>query len=398
MFHLPAELVELVFDEIDAYLDLKTLTLVSRAFVASGQCRLFRSMTLTTDTIVGLTNALSQSPHFGTYVHDLYLNLHVRPDDIQSALAQAIRPLSKVRRVTISALRGEPWLFWSWDGCSKDLKSALISLFSLPTMRSLALVRCCGVPAALVSHAITCYEEVILQVADLDVAKSKINFKKTRGTTPLKHLVLLDYSPAATPDVHVVLLRAEAKAASAHLQHLEITLPTPLQARDGLRIVAEYASSLQKLTVKFYRDAFHETSSRALTQIDLPTLPQLRSLDLRASIPSFIRNCMPDPLLLLIAGLPSLTPKLEFLNIDLTAIAANVPSAPDPALAADEGLMRLHVSHLREVHFMVAFASGTSYSLPHKQRVRSKIQEILPHANAAGILSFPENIPNRPTY
>ncbi|KAF7377179.1 hypothetical protein MSAN_00137300 [Mycena sanguinolenta] len=46
MFDLPQELIDMIFDQITARTDLKTLTLVSRNFVLPGQCRLFRSLTL----------------------------------------------------------------------------------------------------------------------------------------------------------------------------------------------------------------------------------------------------------------------------------------------------------------------------------------------------------------
>ncbi|KAJ6452752.1 hypothetical protein C8R45DRAFT_637896 [Mycena sanguinolenta] len=397
MLHLiAAELVDLILDEFDARADMESLILVSRAFVSPGQCRLFRSITLAmADTIIGLSNILSESPHIGAYVRDLQLRIHIPPRNIQGRLAQAIQALSEVQRITISALSGH-WLAWSWNECSEDLKTAFISLFSLPTIRSLALVGCCGVPTALISHALACYEEVILQVRDIDVAKCQISFGKTRETAPLKHLVLLDSYPAATPDFHAVV---EVKTASVHLQHLEITLPTRLQGRDhdGLSIVSEYAPSLQKLTVKFPYDPFHAnpTISYPITRIKLPALPQLRSLDLRATIHSFAS--IPDPLLLLFAGLSSLTPELEFLNIDLTATITYVPDSPYPAaLAADEGLMCLRLSHLQKVHFTVGFMSS-DFPL-YKHKARSKIQGSLPRANAAGILSLSEKIPSRPTY
>ncbi|KAF7377192.1 hypothetical protein MSAN_00138700 [Mycena sanguinolenta] len=392
MFHLPQEIVDLILDEIDAQADLKTLTLLSRTFVVPGQSRLFRTLTLATGTMVRLSDHLSQSPHIGPYVRDLYLNLHVRPDDIQAPLAQAIQLLSKVNRVTISALSGQPWLFWSWNACSKELQTALISLFSLPTMRSLALVRCCGLPAALISHAIACYEEVILQVTDIDV-KPEIVFGKRSEAKPLRHLVLLDYSPAATPDVHALLLRPEAKAASAHLQHLELAFPTPLRARDGFDVIPDYAPSLQQLTVTFYRSAFYVTIAHSFSgfpQVKLPALPQLRTLNLRGQVSSF--SSVPDSLLLFIAGLWSLTPKLELLDIDLGGITESLPNAPS-ASAADEALMRL--PHLREVRFTMAVTSSTFY--PDKHQICSEIRACLPRANAAGILSFPESIPKQPT-
>ncbi|KAJ6452784.1 hypothetical protein C8R45DRAFT_1193487 [Mycena sanguinolenta] len=387
MLHLPQEIVDLILDEIDAQADVKTLTLVSRTFVVPGQCRLFRTLTLATDTVVGLSDNLSQSPHIGQYVRDIYLNLHVRPHNIQAPLAQAIQLLTEVYRVTIFALVGQPWLFWSWNACSKELQTALISLFSLPTIRSLALVRCCGLPAVLISHALACYEEVILQVTDIDV-KSEISFEKRCESEPLRYLVLLDYSPAATPKVHALLRQPEVKAASAHLQHLKVVLPTPLRARDGFKIISEYAPSLQQLTITFDRTALYKTSYSDIPQIYLPALPQLRSPNVQAHVASFAG--VPDSLLLFIAGLSSLTPKLEFLCIDLNGLTGSVLNAP-AASAADRALMRLY--HLREVRFAVAVSSSAFHT--DQCAVHSEIRGSLPRANAAGILSLPENIPER---
>ncbi|KAJ6452042.1 hypothetical protein C8R45DRAFT_1083505 [Mycena sanguinolenta] len=285
---------------------------VSRAFVIPGQRRLFRRLTLATGTIVSLSENLSQSPHFCSYVRELTLNIHIRPDDIQAPLAKTI-PL--------------------------ELKSALISLLSLPTVSALALVRCSRVPAGLISRALASYKDVVLHVKAIDVEHEGISIgtPKPRKPNPLRHLALLDYSPAATPSVHALLLRPEMKAATAHLQHLKIALPAELH-RDGLNIISEYAPSLRQLIIPFYRSS------------------------------SF-------------AGM--------FSDLPLTSVTARFASALYPsASAADEALGRL--AHLREVRFIVVCESSRA---PDKDEVHKQIRDNLPRTNAAGILSFPKGIP-----
>ncbi|KAF7377211.1 hypothetical protein MSAN_00140800 [Mycena sanguinolenta] len=362
MADLPQELVDLVFDVTDASADLKSWTLVSHTFVLPGQRRLFRRLTLRTDTIVSLSKCIALSPRIGSYVSDLQLNFQDRFKfaEAQTSLAQAIRLLPKVDHVTISA--PEYWSFW--NACSTELQAEIISLLSLPTIHSLAFVRCYRVPAFLISRAIACYKEVVLQVKGIDAGLQAINFGIPRKSEPLNRLVLLDYSPAATPAVHALLLRPEAKAALGRLWHLKITLPL---ARDSLVIVSEYAAFLQHLTITFHRPGIllDPRSSRVLPLLNLPVLPQLRSLNLQPYVSSFAG--IPDPLLLLVAGLPSLTPRLELLDITLTSVTARFTSAPYPsASAADEALMCL--SHLRKVRFLVIFESLTAYRnvyVPH---------------------------------
>lgn len=246
MFHLAPELVDLIVDNVEASEDLKALSLVCRTFVPNIQWRIFRRLTLASDTLPRLSVVLSASPHIGAYVRDLHINLNIGNSQIHAPLARTLRLLSRVNRVAISTA---DWQFWYWNSCPKELHTALISLMSLPTMRCLALVRCCGVPAALIRHAIGAYKEVVLQVADIDF-KRKLKFVPSGNGESLRRLVLPDYSPVETPDFHTLMLSDEVKASSTHLQHLEMVIP--LRNFEGLDdVIVKHAASLQRLTLVY---------------------------------------------------------------------------------------------------------------------------------------------------
>ncbi|KAJ6452765.1 hypothetical protein C8R45DRAFT_945474 [Mycena sanguinolenta] len=258
-------------------------------------------------------------------------------------------------------------------------------------MHSLALVCCSHVPTAIIIYAIACYKDVVLQVRNIDT-ETEIGFEKPCEPKPLKHLVLLDYSPAETPDVHALLLRSDIKAASAHLQHLEISLPFLPHARDGLDIISEHGHLLEHLTIAY--PCTTVSVQGPTPPINLPALPGLRFLDIQVSVPSPSHRLdgIPDSLFLSIVGLPAVTPNLELLTIALGPSTRRFFTAPLPsAVAADEALMRLHLSHLNEVRLTVTFFAR----VPDKHDLYTEIRGDLPCTNAAGILSVSEDVPTR---
>ncbi|KAJ6452782.1 hypothetical protein C8R45DRAFT_1193486 [Mycena sanguinolenta] len=221
---------------------------------------------------------LSQSPHIGSYVCDLH----------PSAPCRVIGALW-----TTLALLVLEFVFQGTEHCPH--LTLFTSNRALP--RTGQLLRAFGIPAAVIKHAITSYKNLVLQeVANIDVVGRKITFEKPHeSVSTLERLVLPDHSPTETPDVHELLLGPEMQAASAHLQHLEITLSGRRQARDALAIVSKCACALQHLTIILY----HATGMfKDLPRIILPSLPQLRSLNIRGRVPSYTE--FPDELLLLI--------------------------------------------------------------------------------------------------
>ncbi|KAJ7343913.1 hypothetical protein DFH08DRAFT_937694 [Mycena albidolilacea] len=363
MFPLPAELVDLIIDNVDAHEDLKTLILVSHTFLSAGQWRLFRCLTLGANTVAQLSEVLSQSPHLASYVRDLHISLRLNQSENHVPLVNILRLLIGVKRVAIS---GEDWQFWFWTAWPTELRAAIISLLSLPAMHSLAVIRCCGVPAALLWHAFACYKEVVLQIGDLDLAL-KVKFGKSCEPKSLDHLVLIEGSSTDTPDVHTFFLSPAVNSASAHLQHLEIALPSRQHA-DSLEIVSKYAASLQHLTISFFWD---------LPPTNLPVLPRLRTLNFRASV---VR--LGGTLRLLMTQLPSIAPRLELLGITLTSNIPNYPGEYPVITAADDALASLAQKNLREVRLTVDCIDLDA------KRFGAEIKEKLPRTDATGILSF----------
>ncbi|KAJ6566114.1 hypothetical protein B0H19DRAFT_1066459 [Mycena capillaripes] len=199
MSNLPQELVDLVIDNVDLPKDLEALALVSHPFVAGTQARIFRHLTLSSDTGTGLfkrsgtlprlSGILSQSPNLGTYVRNLHINLNLGRSDIHVLLAPTLQLLRRVSRTAITYIRG---CHWSWSSWTDEMRAALLDLFCLPTMRFLALVRCTNVPATIIRHAMASYEEVALEVSGIDF--HPVGFVRPDHGKSLKRLVLLlDY-------------------------------------------------------------------------------------------------------------------------------------------------------------------------------------------------------------
>jgi hypothetical protein len=101
-FYLPAELVDLIIDNVDAHEDLKNLIPVSRIFLFVGQCSLFRYLTLEAHVVVQLFPVLFQSPHVTFYVRDLHIGLQLNKSEIHVLLAKTLRLLIGVKRLAIS--------------------------------------------------------------------------------------------------------------------------------------------------------------------------------------------------------------------------------------------------------------------------------------------------------
>ncbi|KAJ7351964.1 hypothetical protein DFH08DRAFT_956782 [Mycena albidolilacea] len=175
MFYIPAELVDLIIDNVDAHEDLKSLIPVSRIFLFAGQYRLFRYLTLEARA------------------------LQLNKSEIHVLLAKTLRLLIGVKGLAIS---DDEWQFWFWNAWPKEQHVAIGALLSFPTMHSLAMI------------------------ADVDL-KRKVKFGKS---CEAKLLVLLDYLPTETPDVHTFLLSPAVNAALPHLHHRILDLLTLLMA------------------------------------------------------------------------------------------------------------------------------------------------------------------------
>ncbi|KAJ7022141.1 hypothetical protein C8F04DRAFT_1402503 [Mycena alexandri] len=372
MSNLSQELVDMVIDNVDLPKDLEALSLVSRPFVAGTQARIFRHLTLSSDTGTGLfkrsgtlpklSAILSRSPHLGAYVRDLHINLDLGRSDIHVLLAPTLQLLKGVSRTAITYIRG---CHWSWSSWTDEMRAALIDLLCLPTMRFLALVRCTDVPATIIRHAMASYEEVVLEVSGIDF--HAVEFVRPSHGKSLKRLVLLlDYRAEDNPDFHDLMVSAELTASSAHLKHLDVDL------LDDVDLVTKHAVSAEIFTMNCYY----------FPEFALPANPALRSVNINAHPRMEVIYTLRE-VLRFIARLPSAAPKLEFLAISIFGFGRDTwrsVSLP-PSSDADDALMEL--LNLRNMRFSVGRKAP---------EFEERLMAALPRTVAAGRLLFPTDI------
>ncbi|KAJ7176992.1 hypothetical protein C8R46DRAFT_1077964 [Mycena filopes] len=384
MDDLPVELIDQVLDNLEATSDRMALALVSRAFAHPAQRRLFRVLTLSSPEDVKelkqLSIILSDNPDLGLHVRDLFIELELGTPAVCAPLVRILRLLKAVRRVTIAPRIEGLYQSWLWAHWPTDLQMALTTLLTLPSMRGLVLVQCCGVPAALIRYGIASYTEMALQVTDIDF--HKIKFPKGSDGPSLEHLVL-DYSPVKSHSFHTLLLSDDVTASLGRLKRLELILHEQGQnSFDAPKaIIRKYSSSLRHITITprcLYTDF-------DLSTIDLPDLPSLKSLGVRTHLTRRLLSAT-HSLLRFIIALPPRTPRLQFLTITLDFIDDDImnwmwnedPSSP--LTDVDDALLRLS-----EVCFRLPAPHGLASG---EELMRKK----LPRASQAGILSFTRHL------
>ncbi|KAF7354222.1 hypothetical protein MVEN_01109900 [Mycena venus] len=273
--------------------------------------------------------------------------------------------LSGVRRLVIS-FRGDPL----WNRFTDDARAAFCSILALPSLRCVGFFRCTNVPAALIRHALSDYEEVALIVTELDPADPRISLlcrNQSRPTATLHHLAIEN---SKDPDALLILVMDEMEASLRWVKRVELSLTEP-GTLDGLEKIAVRCSpTLEHLVVNL--NDFHNT------RFDLPKLPNLRCLTLTANAK---RLRVPVAMQDVITTLPKRMHHLEVLNIIVKAQFEDYHHyRPDREM--DEALKNLPC--LRDVHF----STSLSNSAWKKYEFDKDMTIMLPMANDAGLLSF----------
>ncbi|KAJ7872892.1 hypothetical protein B0H14DRAFT_3562316, partial [Mycena olivaceomarginata] len=160
----------------------------------------------------------------------------------------------------------------------------IVSDYALPCDGSLLWHSCYA--------SMSCLGSVVLQIADVNL-KRKVKFGKS---CEAKLLVLLDYLPTETPDVHAFLLSPA---------HLTITFPRTSRTF----LPSGFVSLIAAYSLK-------DLSSTTLSV--LPPLPRLHTLNFRAFI---VRHPRPADS----PHGPSPVPRLELLCVTVTANEARYP-------------------------------------------------------------------------
>ncbi|KAF8067709.1 hypothetical protein FPV67DRAFT_1152095 [Lyophyllum atratum] len=125
---LPFEIIDLILNNLDSHEDFKSCSLVSSAWCAPAQIRLFHTVTAHSGVrCLRLHNVLLDSPHTGNYIRVLSFRID---DAVSATLASAILPLLK-RLLHLSFFNGT----WTWPG-DRPHELSNILLHPIATMQS----------------------------------------------------------------------------------------------------------------------------------------------------------------------------------------------------------------------------------------------------------------------
>ncbi|KAJ7443566.1 hypothetical protein FB451DRAFT_1556750 [Mycena latifolia] len=385
MVALAQELVDAIIDELGAknsfenqdYASLHACSLVARAFVAPTQRYLFRRLALTRQNralsearpkVAQRSAALRSNPHLATYVRDLTLQIDLFSDN--SPLLISLLPLlTSIKRLAIRDGARK------WGELPADIRAAIVSLFSLQGLRCVALDRISDVPASLIRFALSSFKEVSLTfiyISDDDGDfPSAHQLAHTSFPSPavLGHLAL-DYPPAVSTALHVLLLGNGAANPLGRLRHLQLTLRQTPDLGAFASIALKYSHSIQHLSIDFQRLPWKG--------LEFPSLPQLRVLTLKTAVDLLQA---PNSVLLAIATLPSCMPNIEVMNI---LIHANEWGYSDSIRRPEADAALMQLSQLREVHFHVVFSYESGDITGFESGTRQKLHL----ASRANMLTF----------
>ncbi|KAJ7617573.1 hypothetical protein B0H17DRAFT_1340972 [Mycena rosella] len=392
---LAQELIDAIIDEVGAkkwadpkdYATLTRCSLTARAFVARSQRCLFQSLTLNTRTANHLSSALAGSPHLASYVCDLHLDLPFANTSVHNPLALLLPHLTRVRRLVKSSEFDERW---HWDEFPANFRSALVALFSLPSLRCVGLHDCMGVPSSIIRHALLSCEQVYL--GSIEIEPEDAVFPRAEdsvvSSVPLEYLALA-YSPKTDVALHALILGDEVAQRLEGVRELRFD---PGGALDGLEAIAlKCSDSLEHMIIDFGSEVvpqsrqcdanFNTSVCEELVEsgdepLVLPHIPGLRALTLKGSLDKLQIS---DAGFTLLASLPTCAPNIE----DLTILLSGETSGDhelSPRADTDQALMSL--AQLQEVQFDTSSSEGNTYEF------ESTMQHMLPLASAAGFLTF----------
>ncbi|KAJ7938839.1 hypothetical protein B0H13DRAFT_2301488 [Mycena leptocephala] len=291
---------------------------------------------------------LKDSKHLASYVRDLQVDLDFVRQDIQAVAATLLRLFSNVKRASLSVGH------WLADSFPRTSHLAIIDFLSLHSLQSiLFLGRANGsLPSSVLLHALSFRTAVALQHILVHQDNHFMPSPVPGMIPPVRDLLWTlpspcGYSPAPEgcpffPAINFSLhgLENVALRCSETLQHLDIDL--------------------------------NDESA-----INLPALPDLRFLTLRASVR---KAHVPDTLMYALATLPTCMPQVEVITV---VIHANEHRETIFIASPDADVALTSLQRLRAAQFFLA--SQTSNGVLH---FRVCVEMRLPLAREARLLSF----------
>ncbi|KAJ7078044.1 hypothetical protein B0H15DRAFT_933870 [Mycena belliarum] len=366
MVALAQELIDAIIDQVGArnwdgpmdYATLAACSLAAHAFRATSQRYLFHSVTVKDDRAAGLLQLFTGSPHLALHVRDIHLNIKTGLDSQTCPeLATLLRLFREVQRLTFDP-SPRPW---RWNRYTVDLRDALLSLFSQPTLRSAAVLNCYNVPSSIVRRLLMSLAEVALhEVYTISSAPDQL-CQELDGLAP----VILDHLYVGYEKLREVSVALPLICSAEIEQRLEPLRCLSLFSTSALGPISGKATHpLEHLSITF---DFTEIP------ITLPDLPRLRTLTLRSYS---YRADMSISALAVLRSLPNCAPRLERMNyiimepvFDFADHELDLPGV-DAALRLLPRLARLH------------FSADTAFNL------ESCMRRTFPRASDAGVLTF----------
>ncbi|KAF8062219.1 hypothetical protein FPV67DRAFT_1507585 [Lyophyllum atratum] len=159
MSHLPQEIVDSIIEEVakDPWCRrawLRACCAVSSSFCSAAQKHVFRELeidlSLRAETYLKrLHEILTSSPHLALYVEILHLELNPILPNIPS-IPSALRQLPRLRRLRVMVgfinFTYRELTTWNWASLSDELRSNILSLVQVPTLREVSLKHIRGFP------------------------------------------------------------------------------------------------------------------------------------------------------------------------------------------------------------------------------------------------------------
>ncbi|KAJ7142416.1 hypothetical protein C8R44DRAFT_865760 [Mycena epipterygia] len=352
MATIPNELVGAILDELEHdYQSLKRCSLVATSFCVPSQRHLFRSIwvhrgdwhsytfaqqavhrgiPIPSGTIMGSHTLFTESPHLALYVRDLAIDLPASEDE-DITLKHVLQKLPNLERFLISGMTVH------WGDLSAGLRSVVLAILSQPTLDRLHLLNMRGVPTT-----------VLLRMLPSMRALS-IHRTTFRGEDASSEIMEL---PVASRLEHITIstnMRSTYKLILPHAPGLTNVTKVRIfidffSCMGPEKLLSGLGGTLQHLELD---------CDRLYYPFTLPTLPALRTLEIRVSNGS--KRCMPDGLAGTLVALPRVPLKIVF----------SISDRPLEPAWDDEGpLAGLADWKLEDVHCQLLFQDATDPATP----------------------------------
>ncbi|KAJ7432211.1 hypothetical protein B0H11DRAFT_820914 [Mycena galericulata] len=340
MVYLPAELFDAIVGEVHDQPTLRSCALAATSFLSPSQRNIFRSLRLCRKSSAppgyrSLKDAAAlfkASPHLGTYVRDLTIELPDSPPKL-AAWNVILRSAQNVERLVVSGRS----TFGSGEAASLQ---TLLDYLALPSLGRLHLMNMRVIPSALILAATSIPVVSFYRVTVIEPPEDP-QLQDSTSAARLRHLILTDSGAAVVP-TYELLLHPRDPPYTSHIERLEIRLDAYSRGYDQ-RLLTACAATLKYLVID---------PGALVDPINIPHLPLVREVEIKVFVDSVRRlpTLFPSTFGQIASSLPlveSIT--LTFLVEPLFPEIAWEDAGPFP-IVGPSFMNRTELLHLRHVH------------------------------------------------